>query len=309
MSPAQKLRDMPEPPEEVIQAALDGNLALFVGAGISRLLGMPSWGEMARNQLGFLRGKGVLDYSEVDQISGLNPKTQLSIARELAKENDIDLDLTVGLAGHSEGNSIYKSINDIGCVCVTTNYDKLLAPRYIDVDDGSETAAPIGRVATKEDFLVSHLDKPGTVIHLHGNIDHKESMIVTTRDYLEHYDNEFVQEFLGELFARKTVLFLGYGLEEEEVLEHILRRGSAKENSERKRFALQGYFFSQTPLYKMLYNYYRASFGVTVIGFVRDHTDYRQQETILEYWKQKLEVRPPPLSDDIARIEKVLSNG
>jgi len=303
------LREIPELPNEITQAALDGNLVLFVGAGISMLLKLPSWGDMAHQQLEFLREQGVLNYSELDQLGSLDPKKQLSIAREIAEDNKLVLDLSRGLTGFTEGNSIYKSINDIGCVCVTTNYDELLGPRYTDTSDGSKTPAIVNRIYRKNDFLVTHLDTPGTVIHLHGAVSDQATMVVTTRDYLEHYDDPFVKEFLGDLFERKTILFLGYGLKEAEILEHILRRGDAGQSKERKRFALQPYFLGQRPLYEKLHNYYQKSFGVHLLGFVRDHKNFRQQESIFEDWGPKIVVKRPPLAAHMEIINEVLGGG
>lgn len=306
MSRVPDLREVPDLPDEIVHAALDGNLVLFVGAGTSRLLGLPSWEGMAFQQLKYLRTKGAINYSELEQLGTLDPKKQLSIAREIADDNELKLDLTLGLTVHSENNSIYKSINDVGCVCVTTNYDELLAPRYTDKEDGSETPALVNRIYRKNDFLVTHLDTPGTVIHLHGAVCDQASMIVTTRDYLEHYDDRFVQSFLGDLFERKTVLFIGYGLEEAEILEHVLRRGRVGDSQERKRFALQGYYLSQKPLYEKLHGYYRKSFGVHVIGFVRDHKNYEQQEAIFDDWATKIIVKSPPLAADVEKLNEVL---
>lgn len=308
MSRAPDLREVPNLPDEVVQAALDGDLVFFIGAGTSMLVGMPSWSGMAPRQLEILRQRGVLNYSELEQLSTLDPKKQLSIATQIAKDNEIHLDLKIGLTAVPEGNSIYKSINDIGCVCVTTNYDNMLEPRYSDVADGSATAATVNRIFRKDDLLVKHLDTPGTVIHLHGSISDQQTMVVTTKDYLTHYDDKFVQKFLGHLFARKTILFIGYGLEEAEILEHVLRRGGVSHNDERKRFLLQGYYLSQKPLYENLHSYYKKSFGVHLIGFVRDHNDYAQQESILEDWSSKIVVKNPPLAADLQLINEVLGN-
>jgi len=258
MGRAPDLREIFDPPDEIVQAGLNGDLVLFVGAGASMLLGLPSWSGLAAKALEDLRQYGYLNYSEIEQLNSLDPKKQLSIAYSIAEDNRYELDPTKHLAGKSEGDSIYKAINDIGCSCVTTNYDELLAPRFVDTKDGSTTAASVNRVYDREKFFAKLLNEPGTVVHLHGAISKPETMIVTTKDYLEHYDHENVQEFLGELFEKKTILFLGYGLEEAEVLENILRRGSVKPNSDRRRFALQGFFLSQKPLYENLHTYYEC---------------------------------------------------
>lgn len=306
MNSVPDLREIPDLPDEIVQAGLNGDLVLFVGSGVSRLLSLPSWTGIALLQLRYLRDKGVLNFSELEQLSALDAKKQLSIAIQLADDNELELDLTAGLSGYSEANSIYKSLNDIGCVCVTTNYDELLSPRYSDADDGSQAPVIPKRIFKKSDLLVTHLDTPGTVVHLHGAVSVPSTMVVTTAQYLEHYDNEYVQSFLGNLFERKTVLFIGYGLEEAELLEHLLRRGRASAIEERKRFVLQGYYLSQSPLYSYLHTYYRKSFGVHVIGFIRDYEDYGQQQSIFRDWAPRIEVNRPSLDVDMARINEVL---
>jgi len=300
------LREIFDPPDEIIQAGLNGDLVFFVGAGASMLLGLPSWSGLAANALDDLRQNGFLNYSEIEQLNGLDSKKQLSIAYSIAEDNKYRLDLAKHLEGKSEGDSIYKAINEIGCSAVTTNYDELLAPRFIEAKDGSATAASVSRVYEREKFFAKLLNEPGTVVHLHGAVSKPETMIITTKDYLEHYDHENVQEFLGELFEKKTILFLGYGLEEAEILEHILRRGSVKPTNDRRRFALQGFFLSQKPLYENLHAYYEKSFGVHLLGFVRDHENYKRLEAIIKTWANQIEVRKPPLAADNDFMVEVL---
>jgi hypothetical protein len=303
------LRETIPPPEEVIQAGLDGNLVFFVGAGVSRLLELPSWQGLAKCVLEDLRKESLLNYSEIEQLQSLDPKRQLSIAKLIAEQSEIPLDIGKHLSGKTEGNSIYKAINDIGCSCVTTNYDELLAPRYLRKSDGSETPAPTNRVAERDKFYAKLLNEAGTVVHLHGCISKPETMIVTTKEYLEHYDHGNVQEFLGEMFEKKIVVFLGYGLEEAEILEHILRRGRSKDTKDRRRFSIQGFFRSQQPLYDKLHNYYERSFGVHLLGFIRDHEDYYGLVSTIESWAAQIEIREPPLVADVEFMDEVLRHG
>lgn len=306
MSKAPELRELPDPPDEIQQAALDGNLVLFIGAGVSMLVGLPSWPDLAEMALEDLRQQEHLNYSEVEQLKGLDPQKQLSIAELIAKENSKSLELEKHLVVREDEPGIYKSLNKIGCPCVTTNYDVLLQPHYYPTKDGSSTAAPINRVVQKQELLAGHLNRPGTVVHLHGSATKPETMVVTTRQYLEHYEDKTVREFLSELFDKKTILFIGYGLEEVEILEHILRRGRVEITQNRRRFALMPFFRSQTPLYSRLHDYYEKSFGVHLIGFIRDHKDYRQLEDIVKAWSEKIEVRPPALASELDFMDEVL---
>jgi len=306
MSRTPDLREIPDIPPEIQQAALNGDLVLFVGAGVSMLVGLPSWSGLASSVLNDLREKGYINYSELEQLTPLDPKKQLSIAELISEENGFPLELTRYLRTEKGDKGIYKFLNKIGCACVTTNYDELLSPRFYQMSDGSATAAPVTRVAQKNDFHAGHLNAPGTVVHLHGSESQPETMVVTTKQYLSHYDDETVQNFLNELFEKKTVLFIGYSLEEAELLEHILRRGGVKNTKVKKRFALQAFFLSQGPLYRKLHDYYQKSFGVHLIGFIRDHNDFSQLEIIAKTWAEQIEVRPPALTEDLEYMDEVL---
>lgn len=306
MSRPPDLREIPELPEEIRQTALDGDLVFFVGAGVSMVVGLPSWDGLAFKALEELRQKGYLNYSELEQLKSLEPKKQLSIAELIAKENSISLELPKHLDIGESDKGIYDYLNKIGCACVTTNYDELLKPQFNQTKDGSTTAAPVTRINQKNDFHAGHLNVPGTVVHLHGSVSTPETMVVTTKKYLEHYDDQTVQHFLGELFEKKTILFIGYGLEESEILEHILRRGGVQDTENRRRFALMPFFLSQTPIYKMLYEYYKKSFGVHLIGFIRDHKNYKQLADIVKAWSEQIEVKPPALVKDLEFMDEVL---
>lgn len=309
MSQVPEISHDPSLPDEIIQAALNGNLILFVGAGISRLLNLPSWSELADKIMKELRKKEFLDYSEIEQLKILDAKQRLSIAELIASDKyDIRNQIKSYLSNASETNNIYKVLNDIGSSCVTTNYDTLLSPRFNETKDGSTTARPVKRLSEPEQFLPNWLNEPGTVIHLHGSVENPETMIITAKDYLEHYGKEKVRVLLKYLFSNHVVLFLGYGLEEVEILEHILRWGEAQKASERRKFTLQGFFRSEQPLYENLYKYYESSFGIHLIGFERDKENYGAQERIIKSWAERIEIKKRPLADDVEFMNEVLGS-
>ncbi len=310
MSKIPDMREVFDPPEEIIQAGLNGKLVLFIGSGISMLLGLPSWNGLADKTLDELVEMKCLNYSEKKDLENLDPKTKLSIALMIAENCKIKLNFKKYLSVKNEGDSIYKAINDTGCPCVTTNYDELLAPRYSEPDNkDSTTAAPIARIIERERLFPKLLNEPGTVVHLHGAISNPDTMILATEQYLEHYNNKKVQGFLKELFKEKTILFLGYGLEETEILEHILRKGSVIATNERRRFALQAFFSSQKSLYDKLHDYYEKCFGVHLLGVLRDHEDYKCIEKIVKNWSRQIKIRKPLLVNDVDFMNEVLSNG
>lgn len=305
---------MIEIPAEVKDAATNGTLIFFIGAGVSRLAGLPGWYQWAQNILEQLREKGLMSYAEIEQLKMLDPRKQLSIAKIVAGRNSVKLDFISSL-DHKNNHEVYKIIDQIGCVCVTTNYDNLIGNHTPDFDNYSSNTEidnlPLrsSRFYKYADFLEANLRTPGNIIHLHGCIDDPENMIITTGDYLSHYDNEFVKVFLTNLFDKYTVVFLGYGLEEIDILEYILKKGQTKKESTRKRFYLEGFFGYQEELCKNLIDYYRDYFGVHLLGFKRDKNDFNQLTEILKKWSSELRVSSPALVEDLSVIDEVLNNG
>ncbi len=51
-------------------------------------------------------------------------------------------------------------------------------------------------------------------------------------------------------------------------------------------------------MYEKLYDYYEESFGVQLLGFVRDHDNYKGLESIVKFWAPDIEIREPPLVAD-----------
>ena len=128
-------------------------------------------------------------------------------------------------------------------------------------------------------------------------------MIVSTQDYLEHYATPEVRDFLAYLFRRKSVLFLGYGLEEVEVLEYILRKGGARPEEHARRYIVQGFFNAERRLFELLSEYYRSGFGTTLIPFPRDELGYGQLTEIIDDWATALQFGGLALADEIAALE------
>jgi len=292
----------PEVPPEIENAALSGELVIFVGAGISRLIRCPSWDGFADKVLDQLVPAGI-DFYELSQINGItDPKKRLSIAKIVARKKNIAIDYESIFQVPLEADNVYSYLNSFNSSFVTTNYDKYLTPDSRLADQEEEW-----RFFKREQLLRVNLDRNGNVVHIHGCLDDPDNMVITTKDYLEHYSSSELQEFLKYLFERKTVLFLGYGLDEIEVLEYILRRGetAAKPEDDRvRRYILQGFFNAEMALYDLLRDYYKESFATELIGFPKDYKNYDHQTEIIASWSKKLKFGDVSLVDEATAMEE-----
>ena len=303
-----RLKELIPVPKEVREAAERGNLVLFVGSGVSQRMGLPSWAEFAEAGFKKLVHKKIIDDNVYDALEHLENRQLLSIAAIL----DPTLDFTSFFKKTKGSKSdIYDNLNSIGCTFVTTNYDEYLEPTAAESGSGDNTKPEGKRIVSRDDLYPFQLDEIGNVVHLHGAITDPGTMIITTEQYLSHYDHESVKFFLEHLFESKTVVFLGYGLAETELLEHILRRRSARntgaqKSKQRKLFSLEGFCSSQATLYEYLYKYHENTFGLHLLGYLMDEKQYACLDRIVAEWAQSITVGPMSLSQHANYIEDVL---
>lgn len=292
-----KISQYPQIPEEIRSAAKRGSLVLFIGAGISRLAGLPSWDGFADKIIDQLK---INPYQKQLLRTLRDPRKRLSIADILADSRDsFDFDVVLK---KNETTDVYSQLNKFECAFVTTNFDRLILP---DVSKNRDINSWC--YYQSKDILSANLDAPGTVIHLHGCVDSPTSMVITTQDYLRHYsEKSWPRKFLRTLFSEKTVVFLGYGLEEVEILENIFRASENKSSKEIRTFIIQGFFEEEQPLVENLSDYYRNSFSAKLIPFSRNINDFGQQTHILKHWLDQIDFGELNLVDQLDRLRKDL---
>jgi len=310
-------------------------LVPFICAGASRLAGCPSWAEFADAALKSLIQDGHFTYSQLDQIHHLHPRVKLSLARRIAVEKGITIDFRrllhpTARRDHKNGCRLYRSLFALARIFVTTNYDEWLdeqipepTPAAIPATSSPSTPPPVKplQVIYKVDALLpSLLSQPNTVIHLHGSLRDPSGMILSTWDYVRHYANDRlsgdpntenrVLTFLEYLFHHKTVLFVGYGLEELEILEYVIEKARPPEGNaapEARHYILQGFFSHEETLLRSMKSYYLGECGIQLTPFLRDEKDWEQLLDVLEYFAKTIPASAPYILQKEQEMEDLLN--
>jgi len=317
---AMDLVPIPKVPSGLREAALVGKLIPFIGAGVSRLAGCPGWAEFADGTLRQLIDKGKFTHSQLDQIKHLSPRIKLSIATSIAADAKTAIDYNVLLhpppgTDHKDGRRLYNSLFALGTIFVTTNYDRWLDERIAEPAPGATPASspatpPTSRsmrsIHNVNDFLPAALTQPNTVVHLHGSVAEPSGMILTTRDYIRRYVNDHrtgdattenrTLTFLEHLFEHHTVFFIGYGLEELEILEYVIRKAQPQPrtaDNEARHYLLSGFFSHEATLRSSMAGYYSRECGIQLISFLRDQKDHAQLLEVLEDFAQRMPASAP----------------
>lgn len=273
-------------------------LVVFIGASVSRLIGCLGWSQLADKIVDACFDEKCIIYKEKDALQKKNPKEKISICQHILgehKKGDVFFKIIQKSLQADEKKAemfpIYHELYKLRAVYVTTNVDEYFDNLYFKDSI----------VCKAHDFDANNID-PTRLYHLHGTISDPESMILTTRRYLEHYKNQNIVSFLKKLLSEYTVLFIGYGMEEFEVLDFLFTKtiGSSR--------ALN--HFILLPMFRREENilafeeYYYGDLGIEVIPYAIDDRGREQLYHVIENWQKEINLSSTFLHDSFERIER-----
>jgi len=310
-------------PNTVIHAASIGKLVIFIGAGISKIIGCPSWQEFALKQWEELYKNEAIDYYEFKQLESLPPRKLLSICKKIFKEKKIEFPNAKLIKAkddqYKKFNKIYEDIYSLNGIYVTTNYDE-----YLD-QIAEQPLIPTNSIATElssklevknllkpkivyeeNEILISKLDN-GNIIHIHGSVKDGKTMVITMSDYMKTYARDSkVSAFLEEVFKNFTVLFIGYGIEEYEIMEFLVTATHSAKN-EIKHFMLYSMYQNEANLLKFYEKYY-TDLGIQLIPYSINERGHEQLVDIIHEWAKVIGpiARPRNFLEKIKLIDEVV---
>jgi len=322
------LPPIPEIPEGLSEAAQLGKLVPFIGAGVSMLAGSPSWEAMAEQALLQVVRKNLLSFADYEQLKHLKPRIKISVAESAVQKVNDEINYKAIFEPpdwnkNPLGIQVYSMLDQLSHRFVTTNYDSWLDEPQANIGelfppDQSQATRSRQLLCKPEDFSYAKFRVPQSVVHLHGSIKNKSSMVLTTRDYIEHYANEGyggsptvenqVLTFLETLFKQKTVLFVGYSLDELEILEFVLQkaRNQTTEIDLVSHYMLQGFFSFQSALIENLTRYYQEECGIRLLPYLKDNNDHIQLLHVLKRFCRKAPAQAPSMLSDFSDMRSLL---
>jgi hypothetical protein len=191
--------------EQLIQAIRSRQAMLFVGAGVSATLGLPSWEELIEemaDQLDydprvFAKNGGYLELAEYYQIQ----KATLGPLRSWMDRK------WHGDETKADKSPIHQSIVDLGFpIIYTTNYDRWLEIAH------ERRSKPYTKVANVGDFTRIR-DGVSQIVKLHGDFDGDDSLVLTETSYFDRltFDSPLDIKLRSDAIG-KAILFVGYSL-------------------------------------------------------------------------------------------------
>lgn len=317
-SPFEEIPDIPELPDEIKRAVNDGTLAVFIGAGVSRIVGCDGWDVLAENLVKrcfeedviSFEGKEILskekDYRKIITVcqglfqkkdkekGGKAKKYEDMFYEEMEKSLKEERDLARREGDLVKTPNIYDDIIALGNhLFITTNADTHFDRFFYRPN----------RFSSLKHFEIAN-PKEKLLYQIHGSILDRESLVFTLPEYRKRYRNITFKKFLTDIFTEYTVLFIGYGLKEFEILDIIL---SARENpfAKGKYFQLEGFYQGEEEFLKYEREYYNY-FNVDIITYNKKKTGYHQLEEVIRYWSEEIEQTSNYVPDEFQSIDEAV---
>lgn len=305
MDENREIKALPDFPDGIKKAIDSGNLVIFMGAGVSIFAGCDSWENFAKRLVEKSFELGKINSITKNSLLSQNDKIKtISICKNALGWRDFTKEMKKSLKDRSRKKvlsdkgkyQIYHDLRDLGDIFVTTNADRLFDSL---IEDGNI-------VRNRRTFHRSDIHKY-FLYKIHGCVSSQKSLVFTKENYSAVYGKGELDEFLEEIFGGKyTVLFVGYGLSEFQLLDRIYSATSPEEGSKR-HYYLKEYFNHEEQLFDFEHSYF-SDLGIELIPYSRNKKDYKQLIDVIHYWKEKSEEITHKMSISFKEIDEALEN-
>ncbi|MFO1077124.1 MAG: SIR2 family protein [Planctomycetota bacterium] len=205
------------PFSELVAAVERGRVVPFVGAGMSKPMGMPLWGDALRELLGRLPRADPAISALIDGARYLEAAEALVAHDSVQVANFVRTRFRVQKMKLGGPMRLLPQIAK-GCV-VTTNFDDAIEMAFGDVKFDAYMHG-----MQKHNFFERLVRGERCLLKLHGDADSKDTHILTGAQYAHGYGRPLdfrkdLPKALRQVFVSQSLLFLGCSLEQDWTLE------------------------------------------------------------------------------------------
>ncbi len=187
----------------------------FIGNGVSRLFGAKGWdevcGELISKCFKLNLFQTISDKKGLEELLD-NPHEYPSIVGDCKRflvnngHKEIYKETIIKSLPNQKQDKIFDVIFSLNPHAVVTT----------NIDEG----IPIYSNYRNCELITSEIPRGKGIFYLHGTQSKFESIVFTRKDYIRHYGKREIIDFVGQLFSY-SILFIGYGLEEYQILDVI----------------------------------------------------------------------------------------
>jgi hypothetical protein len=272
--------NVPDVPKELVDQIARDNCVVFVGAGLSQGTGLPGWPALLRQMLDWSEDHGV-ELADRAELEGYIKDGDLRLVAEemrerLGKDDFRRFMAEVFRKPGLQPTVVHKLLPEIPfTAALTSNYDTLL-----------ESAYTLARGTIPHVF--THTDHPELsaalrscefyVLKVHGTVDRIQTVVLGRSDYRKvMHANPTYRQCLTVLFSVKTVLFLGFGLTDPDLLLLLEELRGRFRDYTGKHYALMN--TREVPAIKQ--RRFESDYGIQIIPYTSSTPDHPEVQMFL----------------------------
>lgn len=266
-------------PADLITAFKEKRASFFVGAGLSKGVGLPDWYELLHELI--QRVKNVIAKSDdyVNQCLDLlkTPANYLTLAQELREKLGADeFNKYIRerfVDKRPEPNDTFKTIVEFPYnFIITTNYDYLIEDAYAFVYRRNAKVYTYQKPQAMADNV---WNKYPFILKAHGDADEPDKIILSDKDYRNLINNSIgYKSILQVLFTTNSILFLGTSLTDPELMLLLGFLRNAYHEGGPKHFALM----DKTMVKEIIAERWRKDYGINIITYDPDNNHIQTLE-------------------------------
>jgi hypothetical protein len=225
---------------DIVEAIRQRRAILFVGAGVSKNVGVPTTQEMVAEiakQLGY----------DPKDFNSLGDARTLAEFYQLTKGNLGPLRSWMDVTWHRQELDVRKSevhrllVELDFPIIYTTNYDRWLERAY------DAYGKPYTKIANVGDLLGAR-EGVTQIVKFHGDFDDDESLVLTESSFFERlgFENPLDIKLQSDVLGR-PILFIGYSLTDINIRYLVYRLQRLWEESHLRHIRPKSYIFLTTP--------------------------------------------------------------
>jgi len=227
--------------DDLVQAIKEGRAILFAGAGISAVLGVPTWQELIAHigdELGYdpeIFSTPRANYLALAEYYKVQKGTIGPLRSWMDKIFNVSDDIL-------KNSRIHELIVTLDFpVIYTTNYDRNIENSFL------LHKKDFSKIVDVRDIAKSAPDTT-QIVKLHGDFDDDDSIVLTETDYFERLSFESPLDIkLRSDALAKTILFIGYSLSDINVRLLLYKLSQAWLSSGHEKYRPKSYIFLSRP--------------------------------------------------------------
>jgi hypothetical protein len=225
-------------PDDLLTAIKEKRCVALVGSGVtSRCLSksrapLPGWAALLRDLIQWASREGIVNAKDARDLMELNESGEFLIVAQELREQLGEAVLSRFITETFDPDAIIPSrVQEYLSIVpfrgfITTNYDNLLERAYVNVI--RRQLHPV--LADPRTSLEKLLERNPFFLKLHGDLETPSSIVLAYRDYLRLVSEPESQALLDGIFSEFTVLMVGYGLTDLDIIQSLDRLTYTKKN-------------------------------------------------------------------------------